>query len=284
MTEGSIKRLKKAIQLLIAISEPKQVKHFKTDNYFTFRIGFITLTLPAEQGELTDNAIKKQALEPWIRAMRDKYQMRSYVWKAERQMNGNLHFHITTDTWIPYYRIRDEWNKQMSKLGLIAKFEAKHGHSDPNSTDVHSVSKIKNLPGYLIKYMAKKALTKYLKPTKPKKPNLHPDNIAQAKQVVSWIKRITELQPIEGKMWDCSANLKCQDKLQYEMGTELDQWFDKVRQAIPQNVKTLTMGTFIHMTEAELYDMLPDNQLVDYLKYLNKVRGRVVSPSQQDGY
>lgn len=283
MTGGSIKRLKKAIQLLIAISEPKQVKHFKTDKYFTFRIGFITLTLPAEQGEITDNDIKKQALEPWIRAMRDKFQMRSYVWKAERQLNGNLHFHITTDTWIPYYRIRDEWNKQMSKLGLIAKFEAKHGHSDPNSTDVHSVSKIKNLPGYLIKYMAKKALTKYLTRPKPKKPNLYPNNTAQAIKVVSWVKRITELKPIEGKMWDCSANLKCQDKLQYEMSTELDKWFDKVAAAIPKQVKVLTMATFIHMTEAELYDLLPDDQLVDYLKYLNRVRGKIVSPGKQDG-
>ncbi len=140
----------------------------------------ITLTLPAPQGGHSDTFIKSKLLAPWLQYAKYKYKLKNYVWKAEAQVNGNIHFHITTDTFIHYKSLRDSWNKQCARYGYIDAFEHSHGHRDPNSTDVHAVKKVKNLGAYLCKYLAKNEKDK---------------------------------RPIEGKLWACSYNLSCKNKL-----------------------------------------------------------------------
>lgn len=175
ITKGSAKRLRKAINILISISEWKKAQHFKSGIEFKFKINFITLTLPSPQGSTSDNDLKKYSLQPWLKYWRRKTKGMSYVWRAERQKNGNLHFHICTDRYIHYKDIRDSWNRNLFRFGFIDRFESNHGHRDPNSTDVHSIQAIEDLAGYLVKYMAK------LDPLE---------------------------QKIEGKVWDASTNLK----------------------------------------------------------------------------
>ncbi len=34
--------------------------------------------------------------------MKKSYQVDYYVWKAEPQKNGNIHFHILMDRWVDY--------------------------------------------------------------------------------------------------------------------------------------------------------------------------------------
>jgi len=175
ITKGSAKRLRKAINILISLSEWKTAKHFKSGIEFQFKINFITLTLPSPQGSVSDKDLKKHCLQPWLKFWRRKTKGMSYVWRAERQKNGNLHFHICTDRYIYYKDIRDTWNRNLNRFGFIDRFESNHSHRDPNSTDVHSINKIQDLAGYLVKYMAK------LDPLE---------------------------QKIEGKVWDASMNLK----------------------------------------------------------------------------
>jgi hypothetical protein len=47
------------------------------------------------------------------------------------------------------------WNRILDKHGLLLAFEKKHGHKNPNSTDVHSVRQVENLAAYLAKYLSK---------------------------------------------------------------------------------------------------------------------------------
>ena len=171
----SIVKLKKAIRILVASAKPKTAFSLKTGQPFKWKINFITLTLPAPQGKRTDSEIKKYCLEPFMRICRNKFGMVSYVWKAERQKNGNLHFHITADTWIHYLKVQRHWNKCLEKLNFITQFEKRHGHRNPNSTDIHAVHQVRNLAAYMVKYMAKTS---------------------------------TEKDVIQGKVWDCSTNLK----------------------------------------------------------------------------
>lgn len=149
------KRLQRSIELLIDISPKKSFIHPSTGKEYTFQITFVTLTLSALQGDITDKQIVKQCLEPFLQICRRRFKVTSYIWRAERQKNGNLHFHITTNQYIPYDRLRDAWNYCQEKVGLISQFERKHGHRHPNSTDVHSVIKVRELARYLIKYMSK---------------------------------------------------------------------------------------------------------------------------------
>jgi hypothetical protein len=192
LTPYAKKKLKRAIQLMVAIAKDKEATHFKSGKSFKFKLNFITLTLPAAQGETTDKEIKV-CLDNWIKRAKRKYQLKSYVWRAERQANGNLHFHMITDTYIRYDHIRNDWNSVLYPTGLIAKYQQKHGLKQPNSTDVHAISRIRNLSSYFIKYMSKG--------------------------------RKQDEKPIEGKVWDCSTNLKTKTNcILFPDQVDLDCW------------------------------------------------------------
>lgn len=125
------------------------------------KVVFITLTLPSKQMH-TDTELKSKCLNQLLTELRAKYGRLLYVWKAERQKNGNLHFHVLLNRYIPARELRERWNRILSKLGYIDVFESKHGHRDPNSTDVHSLYKDKrtgkrvvSVVSYMAKYMSK---------------------------------------------------------------------------------------------------------------------------------
>lgn len=115
---------------------------------------FITLTLPSEQKH-TDKELKRLALNRYLIWMFRKTEIKNYMWKAERQKNGNLHFHILADSYIPWEAIKIEWNSIMSDLGYIEPFFAEHGHKEPNSTDIHKLKSVKNPAAYIAKYFSK---------------------------------------------------------------------------------------------------------------------------------
>lgn len=148
---------------------------------------FITLTLSAKQNH-EDNEIKRQLLNPFIIWLNKSHQVRLYYWRAEPQKNGNIHFHIIVDRYIPYLAIRSKWNQLQSKLGYIETYSKqmqllslndyylrffkprkksfksaeisylagkKSNWCNPNSSDIHKIEKINNLSNYIIKYMTK---------------------------------------------------------------------------------------------------------------------------------
>lgn len=149
------KGIKNAINWILCQAEPKRVFRQKTNSWFTFKVNFITLTLPDTVQVINERAFKTKLLNPWLTLMRTAYGLKNYVWKVEFQKNGKLHLHLTTDTFLHHATIRRTWNKLLGRNGYLADFYLKHGHSNPNSTDVHSVRKIKNLGAYLAKYMSK---------------------------------------------------------------------------------------------------------------------------------
>ena len=193
ITEYSRKRLKRAINLLVATAEDKEAINFKTGKTFKFKVNFLTLTLPAPQKQITDKQLKSECFDPFIKRLKRKYNLGSYVWRAERQKNGNLHFHIITDCYIRFDHLRDNWNTCLDKFHFLDDFKTKHGHGTPNSTDVHSVQKIKNLASYIVKYMSKES---------------------------------TEADKIEGKIWDCSQNLKAKQNCEMLFQKEQEEIWD----------------------------------------------------------
>lgn len=186
LSEAAIKRMRKAIQIMVASAKWKTAYHRDTGKKFRWKINFITLTLSSAQGEFSDTEVMQKCFQPMLRIFREKFGVVSYVWRAERQENGNIHYHIMADTWCNWRYVRTYWNRCQNKLGFIDSFAAVHGHRDPNSTDIHSVKAIRNLAAYMAKYMAKNA---------PKEKRLW-ENDSPAENVIT------------GKVWDCSMNLK----------------------------------------------------------------------------
>lgn len=154
LSQKAVSRLRNSIAWIVQLAKVKRIYSNDMKRYITFKINFITLTLSAPQIHC-DNHIKSQLLNQFLTEARDKWKLKNYVWRAETQKNGNIHFHIISDVFIPYKELRDTWNRIQNKLGYIDRFKEKNGHSSPNSTDVHSVLKLRNLAAYLTKYCTK---------------------------------------------------------------------------------------------------------------------------------
>ena len=155
--------------------EERAAKARKKDN-FNRKLTFITLTLSAQQKH-TDKEIKRLFLDSFLVKIQRDFGVKNYVWKAELQQNGNIHFHIIADSYIHHTKIKSIWNRIQEKGGYISSVEQKYGHKEPNSTDVKSVKSSKIVSYYISKYITKKD-----------------------KEI--------EGRKIEGSVWGCSDNLK----------------------------------------------------------------------------
>ena len=181
------RKINKAIEYLLFLAGDKRLPDSPHGKFFKFKLSFVTLTLPSTQVH-SDNEIKEKCLNQFFIEARKKWNVHNYIWRAEKQLNGNIHFHILTDRFIPWSELRDCWNRITNKLDyveryrnemrrfhsegfqvrqdLLAKWEYKsqvrayqkgkaNDWSSPNSTDVHAVYKIRNITAYLSKYCTK---------------------------------------------------------------------------------------------------------------------------------
>ena len=180
-------RVRDAIDWMLFLSENKTTYSIKRGKNFSYKLGFLTLTLASKQRH-SDNEIKKTLLNHFLVVLRSKYKVSNYLWRAEAQLNGNIHFHIVVDKFIAYQEIRKDWNRIQDKLGYIAHYSSKmkekykkgfyystgdkyhrgiiqqlhayrlgvrQGWYNPNSTDIHSIKKVRNLSAYIAKYCSK---------------------------------------------------------------------------------------------------------------------------------
>ena len=81
ISDKASKRLIKAMNWLIYLAKPKHYKTKATKSISNFKVNFITLTLPAPQAH-TDDTIKKVVLNQWLTEMRQRYDLRNYVWRG----------------------------------------------------------------------------------------------------------------------------------------------------------------------------------------------------------
>lgn len=155
VSEKAAKKLRCAVSWLLVSAKWKRVFDKESRKTFRFKVNFITLTLPFIKSPPSDQFLKKNVFHALIVYARKYFGLRNYIWRAEAQENGMLHFHITSDTFIHWQRLRNAWNRILDRHGLLDDFANEYGHKDPNSTDIHSVHKVRNLGAYLSKYLTK---------------------------------------------------------------------------------------------------------------------------------
>jgi hypothetical protein len=148
------RKMGRALEYLLFFANDKMIPSKTHGKHYHFKLAFITLTLPSKQAH-ADQEIKSRCLDSFLTEIRKGYAVKNYVWRAENQKNGNIHFHIILDRFIPHWHIRSRWNRIIDRLGYVSEFQKKHGHDDPNSTDVHSLKHVVNALAYLMKYASK---------------------------------------------------------------------------------------------------------------------------------
>ena len=155
VTTSSQKLIRKSVDKFLQLSTTKRVVNPITNRVQKFKLTFVTLTISENERMLTASEAYQKCLKPWLRIMKEKYEVDLYLWKAELQERGQIHYHVTLNDWVHYSDVRNTWNNIQNRCGLLDTFHAKYGHKDPNSTDIHSVYKIKNIHAYLTKYLSK---------------------------------------------------------------------------------------------------------------------------------
>ena len=154
ISKATTKRVKSMVEGFITSIESVQNKHKKVAIREKIQPTFATLTLPYKQFH-KDNIIKRKCLTPFIEELKKFHNVKLYVWRAEPQDNGNIHFHILLDRFVDWKDIRSRWNRIINKLEYVDAFEQKWGHNNPNSTDIHGLEKVGSISSYIVKYMTK---------------------------------------------------------------------------------------------------------------------------------
>ncbi|MCF6184303.1 MAG: hypothetical protein L3J56_06700 [Bacteroidales bacterium] len=207
LSSNARKRLLTSVNYLLYLSKEKNISGFKktskqiADNEILiekesrgasktkvkFKLTFITLTLSAKQVH-SDKEITRTLLGSFLDSLRRKWKVDQYIWKAEKQENGNIHYHILTNKFIHWEEIREVWNRIQNKDGFnyVDKYSSKMqkffkngfkkfpgdkrseatqrkayevnkktNWTNPNSTDIHALYKVKNVAAYIAKYVSK---------------------------------------------------------------------------------------------------------------------------------
>lgn len=207
VTDSTRKRIATAVDIFLQISPIRIIHNPITNRQQKFQLSFITLTIsqsepvPASEGHKALKIFLQHFKKPWHRRKLSE-QMKTYVWKAEIQKRGQLHYHITTNTFLHAIEIRRIWNDIQRRRGWLDEYHQKLGKWDANSTDVHGVYKIGDIGRYLTKYIAKQEFRQCAANPEAGFPML--------------------LEPIrlDAKVWGCSEDLKGKKRFSCNM----DKW------------------------------------------------------------
>jgi hypothetical protein len=188
------KTLIEKVNWLYQLGKSRYVKTYSGKEIFNFKINFLTLTLPFNQSHPTSQ-ITNECFNQFLTEVRSRTKMENYVWRLEFQSNGNVHYHIVTDTYIDYFFALKIWNRIINKLGYVDQYRekmsklslyeyhVKYGENigrsfeqsakiyakakadkwqNPPSVDVKSCSSKNSIGFYIGKYFSKKEKTPVL--------------------------------------------------------------------------------------------------------------------------
>lgn len=204
---GAKKRLTKAVEIITqAAFKDKQFIYTPKGALKAveakFKLNFITLTIHSPEKMIEGKEGHKLCLEPLLKWLRDNYDLTMYVWKAELQERGQLHYHLTTNCYIPWHDLWQKWGELNERAGYLNDWFSEQprykvndkGELETNypvaGTDIHSVYKVQDMAKYLQKCICKT--------TKRKDGSI----------ISEFKKEVQNAATIGGKVWDCSINLK----------------------------------------------------------------------------
>lgn len=224
------------IDWMLLITKEKQAPQSMFQSEYKWKINMLTVSLPAKQKH-TDKFIKSKLLNHFLVILHRMFNVKNYIWRAESQANGNIHFHIITDVFIPYKSARMQWNKVIEKLGYIDDFEKLWKYRDPNSTDIHSIKNVKNLSAYLSKYVSKNSGGVLV-------PLLHsafmpPIGFYCQKYKCNLKKGTRFYRPIFGRLWGCSAELSKLKKCRFRLDDISEKELFNIRVKHPNSYKAI---------------------------------------------
>lgn len=156
VTAGAKKRMLTALDFLVQRSPKQRIFNQTTEKFFDFRLNFITLTVTNSKRLIEAHEAYEALLSKTLIYFKRKFGVKDYLWKAEKQKNGQIHYHIASNTFLPQNFVRWKWNKVCKEEGLLDTFAKQYGHFNPASTEVTSIVHVQDAKAYIAKEFAKK--------------------------------------------------------------------------------------------------------------------------------
>lgn len=199
ISTNSARKIRNAVDWLLASAKTKTLYSKKNKRFYNWKTNFLTLTLPT-QGNKTDIEVK-EILHSFLILAKHNYGLHSYIWKAEPQQRGAIHFHITTDVFMWKNSVQFEWNRLLRKKGLL------NNHENPPTIKIHSTYRVKNMAGYLTKYFVKPQYSESVPPKE--KSDFFKSNRGYIYTREEFINNTPHsyIRPICGRLWGCNQEL-----------------------------------------------------------------------------
>lgn len=288
--EGTKKRIRRALDIFLQVNRERVIFNPVSGNHQKFTVGFITLTIPYNESFISGKVAHKLALAPFIDWLHKTKKINMYLWKAERQQPldsngklkhslGQLHYHIIVSDFIHYQEIRDKWNYLMKKNNWLPTDDAGEILYNPNSTDVHAVTDLEDLEAYLSKYVAKSQYSHVVKdgvilelPKNEKGKHIQPKELAPDEYLCKAIEVSGNLMivpdTVEGKVWDCSKNIKGKKLFEFDKIVENNNRLEDIRNFHNVEVVQLNKCSIIKSFKSLKHLYMSLEQLFNYCCYI----------------
>lgn len=271
------RKLKRAIDYMLFISQEKKARNQITGKQIKFKVNFVTLTLSSAQIH-SDKEITNILLNQFFVELKQKFKLKNYIYRAEKQKNGNIHYHILMDVFIWFTDIRDIWNRIQNKLGYVDRYSEeqrkwhingfrprpdlyqywplgqqkkaykqglKSNFTRPNSTDIHSLKNIRNVRAYLLKYMSKEEI------------------YVSGSEI-----EIDEKLLVKGRVWACSHNFSNITGLAVDVDSFIEEMLSRLERSKLVRIFNDTYFSVYYFDIRELMFTPFESLFHEFVKYL----------------
>lgn len=228
VTDHAAKRIKRTCEILLMRSPPRTVWNTVTNFPCQFRLTFATITISATT-IIDHREAYERGLKPLLRWLRDKQGWKDYLWKAELQTRGQIHWHVTGNQFLDWRHLKSQWNNIQYQRGWLDEYHGKTGLWTPNSTDIHAVGNVKRLDLYLAKYISKTG------------------------------------GQINGKVWDCSETLRGKKFFTFEPNYDTQDLIDEKTKRGEIRRIALENCSILEMKNPE--KLIPQNELGNWASW-----------------
>lgn len=229
LSDKSIRRIKKIganWSLIVRYALYKKRIKLEKAPHFTF----FTFTLASEQIH-SDTEIKRFIFQPLFTEIQKANKCKlNYIWRAEAQFNGNIHFHVLFDKYLDIKFLRHLWNRLQDRLGYVERSVT----TNPSGVDCEDVKQgtEQYLVNYITKYMSKTETTGKVNKfddmqRRDNQKSSHKIQVINHKEMNDKVLLFNKLNPdkklnekklklvgldkqrgVIGKLWGCSLELK----------------------------------------------------------------------------
>nr|WP_185124558.1 hypothetical protein [Ornithobacterium rhinotracheale] len=228
-------------------------------------LSFVTLTLPSKQ--IHHDRVLRKILAKYLDHLKKVYGLKNYLWKAETQKNGNIHFHVLIDTQIPRGDIQRIWNQYINKFGYVDRYSEKMSRLTAKQYLEKYAKNYKTEKDCILAYQRNKKINWTNPPsTKIETPKSKRNIVAYVVKYL--LKQEENKRPVIGAVWGASNKVKKLNYLNFEVSSYLEE-LNHLREKL-EYVPTAIQ--YVELYKGKVYQMIRKGyrKLNEHLKIYQK--------------